>query len=293
MEDSAVDVVRRFGGCARVRDLLPFTSRGALQSAIARGELVRLTRGIYALPEAPDSIKAARAVHGVISHQSAAAYWLMEMLFPNQDAHVTVPRYAHPVRPKGTVLHFADLDDEVVTSPVRTVLDCARSMPFLESLAIADSACRRQLVDADELVSAAERLQGAGRQRVLRVARQANARAANPFESAMRAIVIEAGITGFIPQLIIPGTNERIRVDLGDPERKIAMEADSFAFHGTRSALERDCRRYNELVGLGWLVLRFAWEHVMFDQAWCREMMLAACALREAPRIRAGRTRKK
>lgn len=58
------------------------------------------------------------------------------------------------------------------------------------------------------------------------------------------------------------------RVDLGDTRRRIALEADSFAWHGSRSALDQDCRRYDELVRVGWLVLRFSWEQVMFDPGW-------------------------
>jgi very-short-patch-repair endonuclease len=48
-------------------------------------------------------------------------------------------------------------------------------------------------------------------------------------------------------------------VDLGDPARKIVAEADSFEYHGSREALARDCRRYDELVARGWRVLRYAW----------------------------------
>jgi very-short-patch-repair endonuclease len=58
------------------------------------------------------------------------------------------------------------------------------------------------------------------------------------------------------------------RVDLADPTLKIVLEADSFEFHGKRSAMRRDCHRYDELVARGWLVLRFAWEQVMFEAEW-------------------------
>jgi very-short-patch-repair endonuclease len=35
-----------------------------------------------------------------------------------------------------------------------------------------------------------------------------------------------------------------------------------------RGALDRDARRYNELVVRGYLVLRFSWEQVVGDPAW-------------------------
>ena len=55
------------------------------------------------------------------------------------------------------------------------------------------------------------------------------------------------------------------------------LEADSFAHHGHRAALERDCRRYTELTIRGWRVLRFAWEHVMFEPEWVAACIVAAC----------------
>jgi very-short-patch-repair endonuclease len=74
----------------------------------------------------------------------------------------------------------------------------------------------------------------------------------------------------------------RIRVDLGDGRRRIALEADSFAHHGHRSALRSDCRRYDELVRAGWAVLRFSWEDVMFHEAWVAAVVADVCVLRAA-----------
>jgi len=48
-----------------------------------------------------------------------------------------------------------------------------------------------------------------------------------------------------------------------DVDRRIILEADSFEWHGSRRALVRDARRYNNFVIAGWLVLRFSWEDVM------------------------------
>ena len=38
--------------------------------------------------------------------------------------------------------------------------------------------------------------------------------------------------------------------------RRLILEADSFEWHGSRRALVRDARRYNNFVIAGWLVLR-------------------------------------
>ena len=82
------------------------------------------------------------------------------------------------------------------------------------------------------------------------------------------------------PQVPIYHSRFLGRPDFVDERLGIALEADSFEWHGKRSALEQDARRYDELVVRGWLVLRFAWEQVMFDQAWVRSILLAAVAER-------------
>ena len=57
--------------------------------------------------------------------------------------------------------------------------------------------------------------------------------------------------------------NAQVRPDLVDVGRRIALEADSFAWHGSRAALAADCRRDNALVVSGFVVLRFSWEQVV------------------------------
>jgi very-short-patch-repair endonuclease len=59
------------------------------------------------------------------------------------------------------------------------------------------------------------------------------------------------------------------------------MEADSFEWHGKRSALAEDTRRYNMLVVAGWTVLRFCYEDVMFDAELVHRTLLEAVALAE------------
>ena len=54
------------------------------------------------------------------------------------------------------------------------------------------------------------------------------------------------------------------------------VEADSFEFHGRRHALAQDCMRYNAFVVDGWIVVRFAWEHVMFQPVYVRRVLTSA-----------------
>jgi very-short-patch-repair endonuclease len=128
-----------------------------------------------------------------------------------------------------------------------------------------------------ELIAAAGGGSGRDRQRRLRVVLAADGRSANAFESCLRGVVLEAGVTGFEPQMEIRLGPRQVRVDLGDQRRRLVLEADSYEHHGGRAALVRDCERYDELVREGWRVLRFSWEHVMFRPEWVAETVVMAC----------------
>jgi very-short-patch-repair endonuclease len=92
----------------------------------------------------------------------------------------------------------------------------------------------------------------------------------------LRSRVIEAGIGGFVPQYVVRGPGLFARVDLADPLLRIAIEADSFAHHGTRGSLRKDCRRYTGLAANGWLLLRYCWEDVILDESWVGDTLRRA-----------------
>ena len=111
---------------------------------------------------------------------------------------------------------------------------------------------------------------------MLRIARHGSALTANPFESVLRAICLGVPDLGGVPQVEIADETFYARVDLPDVRLRIVVEADSFAFHGAREQLRHDCWRYDELVARGWVVLRFAWEQVMFAPNWVRSILVEA-----------------
>lgn len=267
-----------------MRDLDDLCGRAAVRRAMARGEISRIARGRYALAQAPDPRITAVRVSGVVSHQSAARLWGIAQLDDDGRAHVTVAPNRARVARSPAVLHWASLAPtdiaDGVTVPLRTVLDIGKTSSFRAGLACADAALRDRLVLPGDLVAGAALLTNRGSRAARRVAHHADARAASVLESALRAIVIDLGITSFVPQLQIDDDGFRARVDLGDPASRIAVEADSFEHHGHRSALARDCRRYSELTSRGWLVLRFAWEHVIFDPTWVGDRIVESLVLR-------------
>ena len=53
------------------------------------------------------------------------------------------------------------------------------------------------------------------------------------------------------------------RADFAYPDRGLVVEVDGFESHASPRALQSDLHRQNELVALGWTVLRFTWADVV------------------------------
>ncbi|MAO80950.1 DUF559 domain-containing protein [uncultured Nocardioides sp.] len=284
-EPTVEDALARLGGVARREALLAACGRAAVDGALASGELVVLARGTYGGPSLGRSRAAAAAVSGVLSHRSAAQAWGWGVLSEPERPDVTLAkdRRLSVDRRSSISMHRTDLGPDDVhgdrTSQERTLLDCLRSLPFPEALAVADSALREGFPPA-RLLALARDARGPGAARARRVAAAADGRAANPFESALRAICLEVEGLEVEPQVTIRDPHLLGRPDLTDARLKVVLEADSFAWHGDRAALHRDANRYNALVAAGWVVLRFSWEEVMFHPERVRAVLEAVVAAR-------------
>jgi len=260
----AASALERLGGVASVGQLLELVPRHEVVRAVRAREITRLTRGRYGLPDSDRARTVAARLSGVLALRSAAIEhgWPVKVRPPIPE--VAVPRNRKVTSRKGARLVWVnELDTSLqATPPLQTILACARTLPFDEALTVADAGLRSALVTRTELVEAADLARGAGAARVRKVARHANPRAANPFESVLRAITIDAGLR-FEAQHAVDVTGMTLHPDLVDLDARVILEADSWEFHTGREAHVRDCWRYNEFVAEGWLVLRFTWWHVM------------------------------
>jgi hypothetical protein len=273
------DALNRLGGVGDLHQLMMLTSRRKVRTSVKQGEIIRVGKGSYALPTAHLGLRTAARLSAVASHATAAAIHRWELGTQPERPAVIVPRNrkVEQRRRHGVDVRWRTLEkhehDGRVTSPHRTVIDCARDLPLPEALAIADSALRHRDVDKQELERLALLLQSNGRNDALRVVSNASPLAANPFESMLRGIAMDVPELDLRPQLWIEERGFRGRPDLVDRRRRIVVEAESFEFHGKRKALKRDCERYTALVIRGWLVVRFAWEHVMFEPDYVRDCL--------------------
>ena len=275
------DLLRDLGGVARRSTLLRVVDRGQLERALGAGQVVRDARGLYALPEADTARRIAARIGGALCLTSAALAHGWPVKTVPDKPHVLVSRGRRLPRGARAIsyVHIGDAPPGV-TAPELTLLQCLRRLPYDEALAVADSALRcgvgRRVLDR-----IAEDARGPGAPQIRRVCAAADARAANPFESVLRAICHDVPGLSVTPQVVITGDAFTVRPDLVDERLWLVLEADSFEWHGKRTALASDARRYNRLVVGGWMVLRFCYEDVMLHPEEVSRILLSAVDLAE------------
>ena len=275
-----VTVIERFGGLASRAELIRATSRADVDRALESGAVVRVGQGRYVLPGSDDAAALAFRLNGHLSLTNAALHHGWEAKSVPKVPHVVFPRKRNlsVVGRRLVVVHRADLGPDdvsgIATSRELTLMQCLRSLPDDEALAIADSALRHGEDATLRRVVASVR--GAGSAKVRRIAGQAEARAANPFESVTRAICLQVPGLRVTPQLVLSTEHYWACPDLVDRERRIVIECDSWEWHGDRKGFLKDVRRYTLLSADRWTVLRFTWDDVMLHPTWAREVLCRA-----------------
>ena len=266
-------MLRAHGGSARWRQLRQKVSWRAIKRARASGS-VQLVNGFYCVPDDPAALRRARRAGGVRSHTTAAAHHRLALPPRAADAtHVTVPRKARPRGAKNVTLHYRDLPPAAITGDVtsllQTVVDCLRDEPLRTALSVGDSALAEGRVTRETLRAYVAKLRGPGSARVRERIELLDGRAANAFESCARAILIEAGLLDFEPQVTIRHDGVFVgRVDLAHRRLRVVLECDGFEHHGERDRWVQDLLRHTTLVAAGWRPLRVTWEQVMFSPGW-------------------------
>jgi hypothetical protein len=268
--------LEELGGYAtRAALLAKGVSRRQLAAALRRRRVLRIRRGVYGvgMPDGVDHLRvAAVSLKAVVSHDSAAVLWGLEMAHaPGQ--HVTVPRNRSRARYPGVEVRRADVgasevrDGLRVTSVLRTVLDCAALLDLAEAVVIADSALRSGLMTLRELRFAAARVRGPHALAARRVAQLADDRSGSVLESLLRVLLVEAGLAPDASQYVVRDESGQFiaRVDFVYLAARLIVEADGFEFHRERADYRRDRRKANAYCRCDWSLLRFTWEDVRFD----------------------------
>lgn len=83
-------------------------------------------------------------------------------------------------------------------------------------------------------------------------------------ERVLHRILRQGGICDWVPNYDVWVDGRLVAVvDVALPERRLAIEVDGMAFHQGPDRFQRDRARQNELIGLGWTVLRFTWSDLV------------------------------
>lgn len=255
-------------------------------SAIRRltdsGKLTRQERGIYSprLTGTPDPMivricahntSATGGVH-VYTHTSAALIWGLSVWRARPLVHVAhVSRRGDSGPCDDLVRHNQSIPEEDqrsvnglrVTSLERTIIDCARLLPFELGVIIADSGLHHG-ADTNEL----RRLVAAGRgtrgiRRVRQVLEAADGRSESPAETRLRLLLAEWNLPTPELQLWITTAAGRERVDFGWTERRLIVEIHGYAKYFDYGAPDEKAAaqqaREARLVAAGWRVLNIYW----------------------------------
>lgn len=241
-------------------DMCAFLARGWEKRALAKrhdaGEVVKPLRGIYARKDYWEqlsysekmlcAIKSVGVAHRswTFSHATAAAVYGLAVSYKYLwPVHYTTSRAGGGRSPQFFTHHRHALSDGNkmrisdirVTSPARTIIDCARTMPLPDALAIADSALHSGLTDRADLERELAKFKGTrGVRNAREVIALADPRPESGGESVLRGILYELGIPMPELQVEIPDPEHPGRVYRVDylftieGEQPVALELDGF-----------------------------------------------------------------
>ncbi len=248
-----------------------------IEGRIARGILLPLHRGVYAVGHRPASSNGwwlaavlACGTGAVLGGRSAAALWVLRA----SDGHRPEVTAAHTLVRAGVASRRIDLPAEErtvhdaipVTTPMRTLVDLAGRLD------------RAALAKAINEAEVQRRFDGRELDRLLR--RHPRARGTGRLRAILADLDVGSGRTEselerrFLPfldahELPHPLINEEIRlpgfapkVDCQWAGRHLAVELDGRATHHTRAAFESDRTRDRRLTAAGWRVVRITWREL-------------------------------
>lgn len=294
-------------GVAPRRDVAAIASATSVARWTANGDLVHLHPGVVVLAERRDDpMVRARAATlwagGPLSHLSAL--WLWDALpTPVDPVHVTVVADRCPRGTPGVRVHRTLQPVPRATLRGVPVVYLTRGLVSAWSLAAAKRGAPGEMPLVRQAVIESVRDRGvslsalqaespsSGRHAGKATLRRLLDLLADGCESELEIWGVTHVLPGppAVPRWI---QQYRVRLDTGRwiegdaayPDARVAIELDGAAFHGSRSAREKDLRRDSALATRGWIVLRFSHARLVSDPEGCRREIEAVVRLRLAQR---------
>ncbi len=259
-------------GIAHSRDLhADGYSPHQIRRAVDAGQLERVRRSWLLTPQCTSDRRAAAEVGGRVTCVTAArnmGLWTADA----DSTHLVVPPTASRIAGPGRKLHWGSgpipVGRHTVEEPLLNVLfHVARCMEPADAVTIWENALRTDLVTLPQLRRTEWRSTTVGGI-LKRVAVQSD----SVLETRFLAIMRSCGVR-VLQQVLIDGHP----VDALIGERLI-VQVDGFEFHSKPKDRRKDLRQDARLTLLGYTVLRFDYQQVMFDQEYVKETILNAVA---------------
>jgi very-short-patch-repair endonuclease len=264
-------------------------SDAAIANRVAAGRLHRVHHGVYALGH---TVLAARGrwmaavlaagPHGVLSHASAAALWELRASAA-VIVDVTIAGGGSRKRPGLRIHRARDLagqttthDGIPVTTPARTILDLAATLqrrPLERLLDQAESARLTDIASLAALARAHAGHRGAGK---LLATLDTHAPGTTLTKSELEERFLTLCRDHGLPQPLVNHDIEGFEVDFSFPQARLLVEADSWRWHRSREAFERDRHRDAAHARAGYRTLRFTHIQITTDPSTVAQTVRAA-----------------
>lgn len=277
-------------------------SPGQIERLLAESSCLRLRKGAYALPRerSPEELhiltsRAVALTHGtgiVFSHTTAALLWQYPLMLPEPGpVNVTVQggltktRNDANLRTNCHMLSGRDTttrDGLTVTSPTRTVIDCARSLPLKAAVSIADAAAHAGDIDDDDLTRLLSEMKGwKGIGHARRVLALLDPACESPGETWTRIIVTGLGFFVTSQYVVLDGDTFVARADFKIKGHRVLLEFDGsgkYEINGDPAAAHwREKQRNDALEAAGYVVVHLTWD-LLRDQQQVKRAITRAIA---------------
>ena len=242
-----------------------------LRRRLEAGRLYRRERGVYSLtPSVTGKGRLMAAVLGcgpdaVLSHNAAAGIWDIGP-WPTGTIHLTAP--SMHTRGTGVVLHRARVERVVrdafpVTTVARTLVDLASVLGVQRLETAFERAERLRLLDSESVGKEAKGRRGARKVRAILSSLTVPEPTRSRFEERLRELCKRHNLPLPAQNVSVAGED----VDAYWQGSNLVVELDSWEFHKTRRAFERDRQKAAVLQRAGIRVLRFTWNQLACDDA--------------------------
>ena len=249
----------------RFHDLV--RARGRRRATVGRR---RSHMGVWLPSESPRSLLGELEALAVVCPRVVATGWTAAAIhghpWPPRSHDLEVATGSNRVRRAGVLSRQFEIPEEHWREirgphgrPVRVAVldralfDLARYLPRDQAVVALDGAGRLGMDAGAAVARMAELTPGASRRSLaLSHASLCDPLSESPMESRLRLFARDLGLDHLVVQYRVPGTIYRL--DLADPDRKIAIEYDG-AHHGYSDQHTMDVERRNRLEALGWTVI--------------------------------------